>query len=81
MVSPTRAHLGIFNERVAAFRALPNPDDYVVLTPINQAADQTNRQFLDRLSGTPSTFEATVTGKFEPSAYPTDANAHAEGRL
>ena len=71
---PTRAHLGIFNERVAAFRALPNPDDYVVLTPINQAADQTNRQFLDRLSGTPSTFEATVTGKFEPSAYPTDAN-------
>ncbi len=71
--SPTRAHLGVFNERVAAFRALPNPDDYVVLTPINQAADQTNRQFLDRLAGTPSTFEATVTGKFEPSAYPTDA--------
>jgi ATP-dependent DNA helicase PIF1 len=70
---PTRDHLSIINERVAAFRSLPNPNDYVVLTPINQAADQTNREFLDRLSGSPATFEATVTGKFEPAAYPTDA--------
>ena len=70
---PTPEHLDIFNTRVRPFRALPSPDDYVVLTSINQAADQTNRAFLDRLSGNPAVFEATITDKFEPSAYPTDA--------
>jgi ATP-dependent DNA helicase PIF1 len=70
---PTREDLDTFNARVAPFRSLPNSDDYVILTPINQAADQTNRAFLDQLSGAPRLFEATVTGKFEPSAFPTDA--------
>jgi ATP-dependent DNA helicase PIF1 len=70
---PERDHLDVFNSRVAPFRSLPRPDDYIVLTPVNQAADQTNRAFLDRLSGGITVFEATVTGKFEPSAFPTDA--------
>jgi ATP-dependent DNA helicase PIF1 len=70
---PTREDLDIFNARVAPFRSLERPDDYIVLTPINQAADQTNRAFLDQLSGSGRVFEATVTGKFEPSAFPTDA--------
>jgi ATP-dependent DNA helicase PIF1 len=70
---PSREALEIFNERVMPFQSLPRADDYVVLTPINQAADQTNRAFLDRLKGGMTSFEATVTGKFEPSAFPTDA--------
>jgi ATP-dependent DNA helicase PIF1 len=70
---PGRDHLDIFNARVTPFRSLPSPDDYVILTPINQAADQTNRTFLDRLGGNATIFDAEVTGKFEPSAYPTDA--------
>ena len=44
-----------------------------MLTPINQAADNTNRVFLDRLTTQAESFDAIVTGKFEPSAYPTDA--------
>ncbi|NJM34420.1 MAG: AAA family ATPase [Rhodomicrobium sp.] len=70
---PSRDHLDIINDRVAPFQSLPGRDDYVVLTPINQAADNTNRAFLERLPGNAVPFDAIVTGKFEPSAYPTDA--------
>lgn len=71
--NPSSDHLDIFNDRVAAFRSLPNCDDYIVLTPINQAADNTNRAFLERLKGRAEQFDAVVTGKFEASAHPTDA--------
>jgi len=71
--SPANDHLEIFNERVTPFRSLPDRDDYIVLTPINQAADNTNRAFLERLDTRAVQFEAVVTGKFEPSAYPTDS--------
>lgn len=70
---PGRNHLDVFNGRVAPFRSLPDCDDYIVLTPINQAAENTNRIFLDRLTTRAESFDAIVTGKFEPSAYPTDA--------
>lgn len=69
----TRDHFETFNSRVAPFTSLPRPDDYIVLTPINHAADQTNRAFLNRLEGDLISFEAIVSGKFEPSAFPTDA--------
>jgi ATP-dependent DNA helicase PIF1 len=69
----TRDHFEAFNSRVAPFNMLRDPDNYVVLTPINQAADQTNRAFLNRLAGEVTSFDAVVTGKFEPSAFPTDA--------
>ena len=69
----TRDHFEAFNSRVAPFNTLRDPDNYVVLTPINQAADQTNRAFLNRLAGEVTSFDAVVTGKFEPSAFPTDA--------
>ena len=68
----TREHFETFNSRVAPFRSLPRPDDYIVLTPVNLAAEQTNRVFLNRLEGDMTSFEAIVTGKFEPSAFPTD---------
>jgi ATP-dependent DNA helicase PIF1 len=70
--SPSRDHLGLFNDRVAEFGSLPDRDDYIVLTPINQAADNTNRVFLERLGGQAHQFDAVVTGKFDASAYPTD---------
>ena len=47
---PGRNHLDVFNDRVAPFRSLPDCDDYIVLTPINQSAENTNRIFLDRLT-------------------------------
>jgi hypothetical protein len=71
---PAREDLDLFNARVAPFHTLSAPDEYIILTPINQAADQTNRSFLDRLSGQATTFDAAITGRFEPSAYPTDAS-------
>lgn len=71
--SPDASHLDVLNERVAPFRSLPKPDDYTILTSVNQAAEQTNRAFLERLGGSGTQFVATVTGKFEPSAFPTDA--------
>ena len=71
--SPSRDHLDVFNDRVAPLSSLPDRDDYIVLTPVNQAADSTNRAFLERLETRAERFEAVVTGKFEQSAYPTDA--------
>ncbi len=70
---PSRDHLDVFNDRVAPFRSLPDCEDYIVLTPINQAADNTNRSFLERLKGRAEQFDAVVTGKFDASAFPTDA--------
>ncbi len=54
------------------FRSLPQSQDYTVLTPINQAAESTNRSFLNQLKGDIAHFEAIVAGKFDKSAYPTD---------
>ncbi|MEJ2226620.1 MAG: DEAD/DEAH box helicase [Alphaproteobacteria bacterium] len=70
---PSRDHLELFNEQVAPFRSLELAEEYIVLTPINQTAETTNKLFLDRLKGQQTQFEAVINGKFEPSAYPTDA--------
>jgi len=72
--SPSRDQLDILNDRAQPFRSLPDHQDYTVLTPINQAADATNRSFLDRLKGTATQFDAIVAGKFDKSAYPTDVS-------
>ncbi len=70
---PSRDHFDMLNDRVAPFRSLPGKEDYTVLTPINQAADSTNRGFLNQLKGDAVQFDAIITGKFDKSAYPTDA--------
>lgn len=70
--SPTREHLDVFNAQVAPFRSLELAEEYIVLTPINQAADDTNKIFLERLKSQANAFEAIITGKFEASAFPTD---------
>ncbi len=71
---PTRDHFDMLNERVTPFRSLPGYEDYTVLTPINQAADSTNRGFLNQLKGNAVQLDAVVSGKFEQSAFPTDAS-------
>lgn len=61
------------NSRVCEFEDLEQPEQYVTLTPTNQAAFQINISFLERLPGSEHTFEAIVSGKFDPSSFPTDA--------
>ncbi len=71
--NPAREHLDLLNGRVMP-RALELAEEYIVLTPVNLAAEKTNTLFLDRLSARAAQFDAIVSGKFETSAYPTDAN-------
>jgi ATP-dependent exoDNAse (exonuclease V) alpha subunit len=70
---PTHEHLDLFNTQVAPFRSLELAEEYIVLTPVNHTAETTNKLFLDKLKGQATQFEAVINGKFEPSAYPTDA--------
>ena len=72
--SPSRDQIEILNDRVTPFGSLPQNADYTVLTPINQAAESTNREFLDRLGGEATQFDAIITGKFDKSAFPTDVS-------
>lgn len=71
---PTHEHLDLFNTQVAPFRSLELAEEYIVLTPVNHTAETTNKLFLDKLKGQATQFEAVISGKFEPSAYPTDAS-------
>ena len=66
--------LKTLNDRVCSFDQLDHPDTYVTLTPTNDAAHQINTAFLDRLPDREHLYPATVDGKFEESAYPTDAS-------
>jgi hypothetical protein len=61
------------NSRLREFEDLEQPGQYVTLTPTNQAAFQINMSFLDRISGPEHTFEAIVSGKFDPASFPTDS--------
>lgn len=61
------------NSRVREFQDLGQPEEYVTLTPTNQAAFQINMSFLERLPGPEHTFEAIVSGRFDPSSFPTDS--------
>jgi hypothetical protein len=70
---PTHEHLDLFNMQVAPFRSLELAEEYIVLTPVNHIAETTNKLFLDKLKGQATQFEAVISGKFEPSTYPTDA--------
>jgi ATP-dependent DNA helicase PIF1 len=69
---PAHEHLEILNTRVAPTRSLELAEEYIVLTPLNKTAEDTNKIFLDRLKGSPVALEADVKGKFEASAFPTD---------
>lgn len=66
--------LSRLDDRVRPVRTLSEGDAYVILTPTNAAAQRINRAYLDALPGTPQSFEAGVTGEFNPAAHPTDTS-------
>jgi hypothetical protein len=66
--------LETLNRRVRDFETLvEGPEKFVTLTPTNQAAFNINMSFLKRLPNLEHTFEAIVSGKFDPASFPTDS--------
>jgi ATP-dependent DNA helicase PIF1 len=65
--------LALLNECVRPVRSLGEGDAYVILTPTNAAAQRINMAYLDALPGRVHSYEAGVSGEFNPSAQPTDA--------
>jgi len=61
--------LGIINDRIITS---PPPEDSIVLTPTNDAADNLNQTKLHQLPGTISVVEGSVEGKFQEKDMPTD---------
>ena len=66
--------LAILNERVHPIRTLAEGEPYVILTPTNAAARRINVAYLQALPGAAQEFQAGVTGDFNESAQPTEAN-------
>jgi len=64
--------LALLNECVRPVRTLGEGDAYVILTPTNAAAQRINMAYLDALPGQMQSFEAGVSGDFNPNAQPTD---------
>lgn len=67
------ADLDRLNERVFPIRTLSEGLSYVILTPTNEAANRINRAYLEALPGAARTFDAGMSGEFNPRAQPTDA--------
>jgi len=70
----TEEDLGTLNKRVKIDTSLSEKDPTVILTTTNNLANTINQSRLSRLPDKTITFEATATGKFESSAYPTDTS-------
>jgi ATP-dependent exoDNAse (exonuclease V) alpha subunit len=64
--------LEILNARVNPLRTLGEGDPYVILTPTNAVAQRINAAYLEALPAAAFTYQAGVTGEFNPSAHPTD---------
>jgi len=64
--------LAVLNERVKPIRTLREGDPYVILTPINAAAQRINMSYLEALGGNVMAYEAGVSGEFSQGAHPTD---------
>lgn len=60
------------NERVHRGSITSGKDSTVILTTTNKLANAINQERLSGLPGKEIVFEASSTGKFESSAYPTD---------
>ncbi len=56
---------------IADFRP-PSKDAYITLTATNAVANEINARNLDQLPGSRQVFQATITGEFPPSSYPTE---------
>jgi len=64
--------LAVFNRNVVGFEDLPDRGKYIILAPDNQTVFELNMRFLSELKGNEWVSEATVSGEFEPSSFPTD---------
>ena len=62
----------ILNGQVNPLKTLGQGDPYVILTPTNAVAQRINAAYLEALQATPFSYQAGVTGEFNPSAHPTD---------
>ena len=70
----TKEDLDTLNKRVQKDTAVSKKDATVVLTTTNSLANTINQDRLSRLPGKEITYEASASGKFEESAYPTDTS-------
>lgn len=68
----TEDTLTALNSRVIPKPRLTNPDAYIVLTATNDAAFRENTRRLMELPGKTQVYAATVTGRFEAGAFPTE---------
>ncbi|MFA6321389.1 MAG: AAA family ATPase [Candidatus Omnitrophota bacterium] len=69
----TEDDLDMLNQRVQKDVVPSRKDTTVMLTTTNSLANTINQERLSKLPGREITYEAVATGKFEESAYPTDA--------
>lgn len=69
---PDQGSIETLNDRVCSLDSLPNPEEYVVLTTTNDAANRINQAFLNRLPGEAKEFDALISGEFSQGAFPTD---------
>ncbi len=70
----TEDDLKTLNGRVRKYSVDTAKDTTVILTTTNSLAGAINQDRLAKLSGKEFVYEATVTGKFGESAYPTDVS-------
>ncbi len=70
----TDEDLDILNERVS--KKSTNDESIVILTTTNNLANAINQDRLIKLPGKEYVYEASVSGKFDESAYPTELRIH-----
>ena len=70
----TEEDLETLNKRVKIDATASKKDPTVILTTTNSLANTINQDRLSKLPGREIVYEATATGKFEESAYPTDTS-------
>ena len=68
----TPQDLKVLNRRMWQPEADDVPGDWIALTTTNRGAAEINQARLAMLDGKPSTYNASVTGQFDPAAFPSD---------
>lgn len=66
--------LDALNGLVVSFDSLRDREKFIILAPDNNTVFNLNNDFLEAIQGKEHIFEASVTGQFDESAYPTDAS-------
>lgn len=79
ILNKIRAHdldpelFSLLNARVHGGEEQQPDEGVITLTTTNDAAFRKNKVCLDRIAAKPYAYQASVTGTFEPSTYPTEA--------